>query len=647
MARFAFVGPSYRSQSVNADCQLTQNWYPEIIESQQGKSLLAMYPTPGLKLACALQGEVEVLGVFEFNGRAFAAGDHRLFEITYSGVGFTATPIGTFTGGPANGQPVCMTANQANQLLVAAGGNLYIYKLDANVFIPVDMTQLKGPVDQVAFADTYFVAMIRNSNTFQISNLLNGFVWLPTLDASKIAVFPENVVSMNVAFREIWFLGRKRSAAYYNTGALDFPFSPIPSGYMEQGAIAQWAACLMDNTGFWIGGDERGFGIGWKANGYTPQRVTTHAVEYAWSQYPRIDDAISYAYQDQGHTFWVIYFPSASKTWVYDAATNMWHERAFLDSPHGRLTAHRSRCHMVAFGKHLVGDWATGSIYDMSINNLDDFGNPIQRVRRGPHIANENEWMLHFSLEVMLESGATPQSDIIGFEPFTTFVIADSTGVLWAVRVKDTGNLTTTVIPGGGFDVGPFDVLPFDTTTSSGVTPQTIIINDPTDSTSWRLGVVPVTGNLFVTPVTSGGFDVGPFDVIPFDSGGVAGNYPQSYRMVSTSGTKIFNLQVSITGILQTLPQGNVFRDPQVSLRWSNDGGHTWSNYYTRGIGRSGQFKKRVIWWRLGRARDRVYELSTADAFPARVIDAYLKAKSGGESYAPTERIGDKLRKMA
>lgn len=633
MARFAFVGPSYRSQSVNADCQLTQNWYPEVIESQQGKSTLAMYPTPGLKLACALAGEVEVLGEFEFNGRAFAAGNNRLFELTINGVGvISATPIGTFVdalGNPvtAGGNPVCMTANQANQLLIAAGGRLYIYDLSADVFIPVDMTQLKGPVDQVAFVDTYFVAMIRNSNTFQISNLLDGTIWLPTLNASKIAVFAENVVSMGVAFREIWFFGRKRTAAYYDTGNTDFPFSPIPSGYMEQGAVAQWATCLLDNTGFWIGGDERGSGIGWKANGYTPQRVTTHAVEFAWQSYPRIDDAVAYAYQDQGHTFWVIYFPSANKTWVYDAATGMWHERAFLDSAHGILISHRSRCHMSAFGKHLVGDWKTGNIYDMSINYLDDFGNPIQRVRRGPHISSEDEWMIHHSLQISMETGATPQDNIFGIEPFTTFTIQDSSGALWAVRTNDAGNLTTSPLVAG--------------------TPQTIIISDPTGATAWQLGVVPVTGNIFVTSIISGGFDVGPFDVLPFDSGGDSGSYPQSYRMVSTSGSRVFLLQVSILGILQTIAQGLIIRDPQMSLRWSNDGGHTWSNYYTRGAGQAGQFKKRVIWRRLGRARDRVYELSTSDPFPARVVDAYLKAQAGAEVYSPTERIGDRLRKMA
>jgi len=47
--RFGLVGPAYRSQSVNADCQNLINLYLEMIESGQGKAQAALYCTPGLK----------------------------------------------------------------------------------------------------------------------------------------------------------------------------------------------------------------------------------------------------------------------------------------------------------------------------------------------------------------------------------------------------------------------------------------------------------------------------------------------------------------------------------------------------------------------------------------------------------------------
>ena len=62
MARFGFVGPTYSSQSVIADCQRCFNWYPEMVESGQGKSQMVLYPTPGLKQFAAVAGAVKHRG---------------------------------------------------------------------------------------------------------------------------------------------------------------------------------------------------------------------------------------------------------------------------------------------------------------------------------------------------------------------------------------------------------------------------------------------------------------------------------------------------------------------------------------------------------------------------------------------------------
>ena len=64
-------------------------------------------------------------------------------------------------------------------------------------------------------------------------------------------------------------------------------------------------------------------------------------------------------------------------------------------------------------------------------------------------------------------------------------------------------------------------------------------------------------------------------------------------------------------------------------LRWSNDGGSTWSKYYTVSIGQQGKYKNRAIWRRLGMARDRVFEVSITDPVNAVIIGANLKASQG------------------
>jgi hypothetical protein len=72
--------------------------------------------------------------------------------------------------------------------------------------------------------------------------------------------------------------------------------------------------------------------------------------------------------------------------------------------------------------------------------------------------------------------------------------------------------------------------------------------------------------------------------------------------------------------------QGSV---PQVMLRWSDDGGSTWSQDHWRSIGQMGQYKNRAIWRRLGYARDRIYEAVVTDPVKAVIISANLKASAG------------------
>jgi len=70
---------------------------------------------------------------------------------------------------------------------------------------------------------------------------------------------------------------------------------------------------------------------------------------------------------------------------------------------------------------------------------------------------------------------------------------------------------------------------------------------------------------------------------------------------------------------------------PQAMLRWSNDGGSTWSNEHWVTIGQQGKYKNRAIWRRLGMARDRIFEVSITDPVNAVIVSSNLKI-SGGDN---------------
>ena len=55
--------------------------------------------------------------------------------------------------------------------------------------------------------------------------------------------------------------------------------------------------------------------------------------------------------------------------------------------------------------------------------------------------------------------------------------------------------------------------------------------------------------------------------------------------------------------------------DPEIMLRYSDDGGNTWSNEYWRSVGQIGEYGARVIWRMMGRMRPprRIWEVSFSD----------------------------------
>jgi hypothetical protein len=90
-----------------------------------------------------------------------------------------------------------------------------------------------------------------------------------------------------------------------------------------------------------------------------------------------------------------------------------------------------------------------------------------------------------------------------------------------------------------------------------------------------------------------------------------------------------FQPGVGLTGVTQPLNNETVGANPQAMLRWSNDGGSTWSNEHWTSIGQIGQYKNRAIWRRLGWSRDRVFEVVVTDPINAVIISANLKAEQG------------------
>lgn len=374
-----FIGPSNVLRSPNADVERTINLYLEQPSPGLGKSPMYLLGTPGLHIWQQLN-DSPVRALFQQDGRAWAVAGATFYEV--SNTGPSATIYGTVT---QDDQMATMASNGSagHQLAVTSGGVFYIFDLIANTLTTI--TTGLEPVGQVAFMDGYFIVNKTDTRTFGWSALEDGTSWDP-LDVAERSEGSDNIIALTRNHREIWLHGSKTSEVWFDQGDNFDPFAPIQGVFIEQGCSAPYSVAQLDNTLFWVGQNVDGAGVVWRANGYTPQRVSTHAVEKAIEQagFEGGDNGLllsrAWGYQEDGHLFYVLVLPSATlpgdsperTSWVYDVATGLWHERATWDSTHCLWLPHRAQCHMFAFNRHLVGDRLTGAIYTQSLAIFDE-----------------------------------------------------------------------------------------------------------------------------------------------------------------------------------------------------------------------------------------------------------------------------------
>ena len=374
-----FCGGSAANRSLNVNAERTINLYTEV-PAGMPKASPVLQSTPGLTPYCALP-DSPVRTLYYHVQRCFAIAGSSLYEI-FGQDSFTLR--GSVTNGyrPAT---IVGNGNSGHQLFIVSEFDGYIYDLDTDTLTAITDPQFPLEPLMGEFIDGYFVALA--SNTIYLSDLYNGMAWDGLMVAQR-SLAADELVSIVVNHRELWMLGAQRAEVWYNTGAT-FPLEPIPSaGVIEQGCLAPFSAIRCDNSIIWVGADERGGAAVYRAAGFNPQRISTHAVEHALLQFGDLRQIYAWTYQEGGHTFYVLFHnnliaqgnpggPAGSvdhTTWVYDAATGEWHERALWRPELAKWEQHIARCHCYDYIKqvHLVGDRQGGTVYRMSLDLYDE-----------------------------------------------------------------------------------------------------------------------------------------------------------------------------------------------------------------------------------------------------------------------------------
>jgi len=486
MPDFGFVGPSYEAPSIYQDAQECINFYPEIdsLKAPGSRGVVALYPTPGLTQQLQL-ANAPVRGMRALSGGniLIAIVGNTVYSINTS---MAYTSVGTLTTSTG---VVTITDNivTTSGLLVyiVDGPNRYMLDVSTNTFTKLPSTD--GAWQGATVCDTvdnyilYNQPNTQNWGATDLSSALSTNQYFGSKDGS-----PDNLITLIADHRQVYLLGEVTSEVWVDvgntiTGIITFPFQRIQGTSMQHGCAAPYSVARFAEQFMFVSKDTRGQVTIGMIQGYQYQRLSTHAVEQSLIN-QTVSDAIAYTYRIEGHEFYVVTFPTADITWVYDLASGMWHKWLSVDAQNV-FHRHRSNCYAFFNGMNLVGDYQNGKIYSLDNNVFTDNGTVIRRLRRAPHLVSDLQRQYFDELQIQFQ-------------------------------------------PGVGLSTG----------------------------------------------------------------------------------------------------QGN---DPQAMLRWSNDGGSTWSNEHWVSIGKIGRYKNRAIWRRLGWSRDKIFEVVVTDPIKAVIVSANLKASVG------------------
>ena len=600
--RTPILGSSYVARSVNAADSRCVNLFPEIIP-EGGKEAAFLQRCAGLRLVATV-GEGPVRGLWAFGDYLYVASGGKLYRVDGN---FAVTELGLINGSG----PVSMVDN-GTQLFVACNPSAFIYNASTGVFAQITDPDFPGAVT-VGYLDGYFVFNEPNSQRFWVTSLNDG-TQIDPLDFASAEGNPDNVVALNVNHREVWLFGTNTIEVWYNAGLADFPLARIAGAFMEVGCAAPYSVAKLDNSVFWLGADARGNGVVYRNNGYNGQRISTHAVEWQIQQYGVLNDAIGYSYQQDGHSYYMLTFPTANVTWCYDVATSAWHERAGWDGV--QFVRHRSNCQANFAGQVLVGDWENGRVYAFDPEIYSD-NEETQRWLRSwralPTGQNNLKRTAQHTLQLDCESGfvGRPAPRELVSNPGKPFVNTDGwTGSGNAVFSVINNNIDLSSTGGVAYIYTPF-------TSSAGqlVTLTFGYVKAGASGFRIKVGTSPDASDVYTFAGATNTTRTTTFT----SPGGVL------YITFSLlSGTAFVSSQLTIASA-KVMEQPNI--DPQVMLRWSDDGGHTWSNEHWASMGKIGEYGKRVIWRRLGmttKLRDRVYEISGSDPVKIAILGAEL-----------------------
>lgn len=354
------LGPtSETAKSTQGGGSVMVNCYAE--KTIGGKAPYALITDPGLRLFADLGTALR--GLYVLDNNFYALSGETLSTLSTTGI---ATARGTVLGSA----PVIWSTNRKspnNQVTITADTKNYY--VENNVVAEIIDPDLPAGIHSNCYLNGMTVYGHNDGRAFwSDNNSTQDIGALNFTEAERDADKGTRVFSNG---DEIWYFGERSLEIFHDTGVTGARLEPIQSVGQGKGAgcIAKNSVAISDSSMIWVSDAK----LVVRGNPYAPLRISNYEVERD------IERAIAAGYNNElvglakehkGHQFYHLRCPLWC--WVYDFSNSTWHKKENHDG-----VAWRGAFYAFAFGKHLIGDYTSGKIYEYTDDVDDEAGDPL------------------------------------------------------------------------------------------------------------------------------------------------------------------------------------------------------------------------------------------------------------------------------
>lgn len=224
----------------------------------------------------------------------------------------------------------------------------------------------------VCFLSGRFIINILQSSRYYWSGVYDGLSW-DALDFANAETSADPIVAVWANNGQLILFGTRSTEYWGDSGTLDQPFVQIQGTATEWGLAATWSVSKYDNSVAMLVRNRMGQVMVAQLNGYLPKKISNLDVDDAINKYAVTNDASSLSYMLNGHPMYVINFPNAQKSWLYDGASQIWTQLESFGS-----TRWRGEFGISFLTYTLVASAVDGKLYSVSDDIYDDDGDQIE-----------------------------------------------------------------------------------------------------------------------------------------------------------------------------------------------------------------------------------------------------------------------------